>query len=168
MNYKAGIILVVDDESNSREALAFLLKRQGHKVLNAEGGEQALTLMAENPPDVVLLDIAMPGMDGIEVCRRIKENPLTTHIPVLMLTGLANREDRLRAMGAGANDFIIKPPDTEEVALRVRNAVYSKHLYDQLQQNYRRLKQIEELRRDLTTTRKAEPDARDTENGSPR
>ena len=159
MNYKTGIILVVDDDARSRDALAILLKRHGHKVLKAADGEEALSLMVQSPPDAVLLDIAMPGVDGVEVCRRIKENPLTTHIPVLMVTGQTDRKERLRAIEAGANDFIVKPPDTEEVSLRVRNAVYGKHLYDQLQENYRRLKQMQELRDNLTNMLKCESDA---------
>lgn len=159
MNYKSGNLLVVDDDSKSRDVLALLLESHGNKVLKAADGEEALSLMAQNPPDAVLLDIAMPGVDGVEVCRRIKENPLTTHIPVLMVTGQTDRKDRLRAIEAGANDFIVKPPDAEEVLLRVRNAVYGKQLYDQLQENYRRLQQMQELQDHVTNMLKCESDA---------
>jgi len=150
MDERTGIVLVVDDEEKNRRIIKDLLEATGHRVLEAEDGEQALRIVAQSPPDVVLLDIMMPGIDGFEVCRRLKKNPQTAPIPVLIVTALSERSDRLRGMEEGANDFILKPIDTRDVILRVRNAVYSKHLHDRVQENYEQLRELESLRDNLT------------------
>jgi signal transduction histidine kinase len=102
------------------------------------------------PPDTILLDVMMPKLDGYEVCRRLRQNPRTAHVPVLLVTALTERTDRLTGIRAGANDFLTKPIDAEDLRLRVRNAVSAKGLYDRVQENYRRLQQLEELRDGLT------------------
>lgn len=144
-----GRILVVDDDAKNRLLLRELIEARGDQVLEAEDGQTALALAAEHLPDAIVLDIMMPGMDGFEVCRRLKENRDTVHIPVLIVTALTEREDRLRGIDAGANDFISKPVDQQEVLLRLRNAVYGKQLYDQLQKNFKTLREMEELRDSL-------------------
>ena len=128
-----GFVLVVDDEEQNRSLLRDPLEARGYTVTEAESGLQALDKVAENPPDVVLLDLMMPKMDGFEVCRRLKAREETAHIPVLLVTALSERQERLMGIAAGANDFLMKPVDIHDVILRVRNAVYTKHLYDQLQ-----------------------------------
>ena len=147
---QTGCVLVVDDEEKGRELLRDLLELQGHQVTEAEDGEQALQKVGESPPDVVLLDVMMPGLDGFDVCRRLKGDPKTAPIPVLLVTALRDRRDRLKGIESGANDFLTKPIDSQDVILRVRNAVYTKHLFDQVQENYERLQELEALRDNLT------------------
>jgi adenylate cyclase len=128
-----GLVLVVDDEKQNRALLRDPLEARGYEVEEAVNGMQALEIIAARPPDVILLDLMMPKMDGFEVCRRIRANAKTTHIPILMITALSERGDRLTGIQAGANDFLNKPIDLQDAILRVGNAVYAKHLYDQLQ-----------------------------------
>jgi len=145
-----GSVLIVDDEENNRHLLRNLLEVQGHRVSEAIDGKDALEKVAENYPDVVVLDVMMPQMDGFEVCRRLKSEKKTAPIPVLLVTGLKDRTDRLKGMEAGANDFLSKPIDTQDMVLRVRNAIYTKRLFDQLEDSYNRLRKLEALRRNLT------------------
>jgi signal transduction histidine kinase len=146
----AGCVLVVDDEESNRSLLADLLRAREYQVVEAADGKEALSQVASHPPDAVILDVMMPNLDGFEVCRRLKSNPATAAIPILLVTALTDRSDRLRGIEAGANDFLTKPVDTQDVALRVRNAVHVKRLYDRLAENYARLEELEQLRDDLT------------------
>ncbi len=140
---QTGHVLVVEDEEINRKLLRDLLEGQGHQVTEAENGEQGLQKVKENPPDVILLDVMMPGMDGFEVCRRLKADPETAPIPVLLVTALTERSDRLTGIEAGANDVISKPVDIEDVILRVRNAVYTMRLFREVQENYKRVRKLE-------------------------
>jgi len=149
-NDYSGHILVVDDEKKNRILLKDVLEVKGYQVSEAEDGEQALHIVMKDPPDVILLDVMMPGMDGYEVCRRLKNDIKTASIPILMVTALSERSDRIKGIQAGANEFLSKPIDHHEVVLRVHNAVYSKHLFDQLQEDFERLKELESLRDNLT------------------
>ncbi len=144
-----GHVLVVDDEEQNRELLRDLVEEQGHQVTEAENGEQALERVKKATPDVILLDVMMPGMDGFEVCRRLKANPETAPIPILLVTSLTERSERLTGIEAGANDFISKPIDTQDVLLRVRNAVYTRHLYNTVQENYEKVQKLEKEEREL-------------------
>src|SRR6266481_2143530 len=128
-----GFVLVVDDEEQNRTLLRDPLEARGFDVQEAGNGPEALLAIAERLPDVILLDLMMPGMDGFEVCRRLKKNSLTAHIPVLMITALSERKERLMGIQAGANDFLNKPVDMQDLLLRVANAAHSKALFDQLQ-----------------------------------
>jgi len=101
-------------------------------------------------PHAILLDIMMPEMDGFEGCRQLKANPATAPIPVLMITALSFREDRLKGIEVGASDFLSKPVDTRDVELRTRNAIHSKQLYDRLQDSFQQLQKLELLRDNLT------------------
>jgi len=148
--FQTGYVLVVDDEWKNRMLLRDILEVQGHDVDEAEDGEEALRKVAERCPDAVLLDVMMPRLDGFEVCRRLKSDPDTAVVPVILVTALSERSDRLKGMQAGANDFLAKPIDTQETLLRVRNAVHARRLYEQLQQGYRRLQELEALRHSLT------------------
>jgi DNA-binding response OmpR family regulator len=150
MKTEPGLVLIVDDEPEIRELLGARLVHAGHEVVTASNGEEALRRIAERLPDAVLLDVVMPGMNGIEVCRRIRGSPTTEHLPILMITALTDRTSRLKAIDAGASDFLTKPFDSEEIMLRVRNAVHMKHLFDQIQENNRRFRQFDELDADLT------------------
>ncbi len=129
---QAGAVLIVDDEGRNRKLLRDLLAFHGYSVCEAENGEQALQIVATTPLDVVLLDVMMPGLDGFEVCRRIKAQPATSQLPVLLVTALDERSDRLRGIAAGADDFLSKPIDLEEINLRVRNAVTTRRLRQDL------------------------------------
>lgn len=141
-----GRVLVVDDEVCNRELLRDLLETQGYFVAEAEGGREALMLATQVMPHVILLDVMMPGMDGFEVCRQLKASAETAPIPVLMVTALDERDDRLRGIEAGASDFLAKPIDSQDIMLRTRNAVYAKQLYDRVQESYRKLQDLEQLR----------------------
>jgi two-component system cell cycle sensor histidine kinase/response regulator CckA len=117
---RAAHILIVDD-ALSRELRADILVSKGYVLQTAHSGEAALAMVAEAPPDLVLLDILLTGIDGHEVTRRIKSNPATEHIPVIMISALENRAARMLGLNAGAEDFLIKPLDPAELCLRVRN-----------------------------------------------
>ncbi len=128
-----GFVLVVDDEEQNRTLLRDPLEARGYEVEEAENGLQALQKIAARPPDVILLDLMMPKMDGFEVCRRLRKDAATAHIPILMVTALSERKERLMGIESGANDFLNKPVDIQDVILRVGNAAHSKHLHDELQ-----------------------------------
>lgn len=128
-----GLVLVVDDEPNNRTLLRDALEVHGYEIVEAENGEQALQIVAQRPPDVILLDVMMPRLDGFEVCRRLKKDPATAPIPILIVTALSERMERMTGIAAGANDFLTKPVDLQEVILRVGHSVQLKHLFDQLQ-----------------------------------
>jgi two-component system NtrC family sensor kinase len=113
-------VLVVDDETPIVDVLAELLSREGYQVISATDGEGGLRLAIERRPGLVLVDYAMPGMDGIELCRRLKAHPDTAQIPIVMVSGRLDGPTLAAAEGAGAVDFIKKPPDQDEVRLRVR------------------------------------------------
>jgi class 3 adenylate cyclase/CheY-like chemotaxis protein len=137
-----GYVLVVDDEEHNRTLLRDPLEARGYEIAEAENGMMALEKIAARLPDVILLDVMMPQMDGFEVCRRLKTDSKTAHIPILMVTALSERKERLMGIAAGANDFLNKPVDIQDVALRVGNAVYTKHLHDQLQIEQERSDQL--------------------------
>ncbi|MGD2146354.1 MAG: response regulator, partial [Anaerolineae bacterium] len=116
-------ILVVDDRPSTAKAMADFLGMAGYEVAVVLDGSEALERIADDVPDLVLLDVMMPGMDGFEVCRRIKGNPATLFLPVVLVTGLKQSEDRLKGVEAGADDFLTKPPDQHELLARVRSLV---------------------------------------------
>lgn len=144
-----GRILVVDDEEQNRFLLSEMLTAHGYEVIVATDGLSALETAARSAPDAVLLDVMMPRLDGFEVCRQLKAAPATAVVPVLLITALTARQERLQGIRAGALDFISKPVDTADLLLRVRNAVTAKQLYDRIEEQYRRLKELEAMRDSL-------------------
>ncbi len=104
-------VLIVDDLRPNIKMLEARLLAEYFEVVSATNGQEALTLCREGKCDIVLLDVMMPGMDGFEVCRRLKADPRTLHLPVLIVTSLDQPSDRLRGLEAGADDFLIKPVD---------------------------------------------------------
>ena len=119
MDY-TSTILVVDDELGGRKTLEALLKADGFNLIFAASGAEALDKAAEFAPDLVLLDVMMPGMDGFEVCRRLRADPFLAQVPVIMVTALDDRDSRLLGIEAGADDFVSKPLDRNELRARVR------------------------------------------------
>lgn len=128
-----GKILIVDDESAARAALDTLLRREGFQVRDASDGPAALEACAAFRPDLILLDILMPGMNGFEVCRRIKATPETRLTPVVLITGLSATEDRINGINAGADDFLSKPIDFNELLARTRSLLRLKQYTDDLE-----------------------------------
>ena len=125
-------VLVVDDILSNVKLLEAKLSAEYFEVITASNGEQALARIAAEMPDIVLLDVMMPGMDGFEVCRRIKANTKTTHIPVIMVTALDQPSDRVTGLHAGADDFLTKPVDDTALFARVRSLVRLKMMTDEL------------------------------------
>jgi signal transduction histidine kinase/DNA-binding response OmpR family regulator len=130
---RPACILIVDDERHNRELLEVMLKPEGFLLLSAAGGKEALAIIARQPPDLILLDVMMPGMDGYEVVNKIKSDPGTKSIPVIMLTALDDRNARMLGLTAGAEDFLTKPVDRAELSVRVRNLLRIKAYGDKLQ-----------------------------------
>lgn len=114
-------ILIVDDERRNRELLEVMLSTEGYLLETATCGEEALRMVAQQPPDLILLDIMMPGMDGYQVAARIKGNVATKHILVIMLTALDDRNSKMHGLSAGAEEFLTKPVNRAELCSRVRD-----------------------------------------------
>ena len=113
-------ILVVEDEAAQREMLTYNLQSEGFEVIGAEDGDEALLLVAENNPDIIVLDWMLPGISGIEICRRLKTRPETSKIPVIMLSARSEEVDRVRGLETGADDYVVKPYSVMELMARVR------------------------------------------------
>ncbi len=116
---KPATILVVDDDARNVKLLETVLGAEGHAVLTAGGGAEALRVAAATLPDLIVLDIMMPDMNGFDVAERLKENPATRDIPILMLTALDDRESQRYALQMGAADFLCKPVKREALMARV-------------------------------------------------
>ncbi len=113
-------VLVVEDEAAQREVLEYNLQAEGYEVARAENGDDALLLVEEAPPDVIILDWMLPGVSGIEICRRLKSQTKTRSIPVIMLTARSEEGDRVRGLEIGADDYVVKPYSVVELMARVR------------------------------------------------
>jgi adenylate cyclase len=133
-------ILVVDDVPQNYRLLEAVLAPQGYRVATAASGSEALARVAQEPPDLVLLDILMPGMDGYEVCRRLRDDPATAALPVVMITASGDQE-KLRAIEAGADDFVTKPFNQAELLARIRSLLRIKHYHDTIQAQAAELRQ---------------------------
>ncbi|HSN56610.1 MAG TPA: HD domain-containing phosphohydrolase [Candidatus Sulfomarinibacteraceae bacterium] len=132
MSETRGTVLAVDDDPGALSALADALGTLGFEVVQASSGTTALDLARDRQPDVVLLDVQMPGMDGFEVCRQLKSDPTMMLVPVVFLTGHGSRRARLEGLEAGATDFLNKPCDLVELEVRVRNLVNFRRLTTEL------------------------------------
>lgn len=132
---KIAKILVVDDEPLNREILVNLLVREGYDALFQEDGAKAIESIPVYEPDLILLDILMPGINGFEVTRKLKSDEKYRHIPIILQTGLDDRESCLHGLGLGAEDYITKPVDPSELLIRIRNLLRLKKLNDLLRHN---------------------------------
>lgn len=125
-------ILVVDDTPVNVKLLVDRLSVRGYQVASATGGEEALTMVRDWGPDLILLDVVMPGLNGYDVCRRIREDPKMAMLPIIMVTALDPEEERIKGLEAGADDFLCKPVNQAELEARVRSLLRIKSLYDQV------------------------------------
>jgi adenylate cyclase len=145
-------ILVVDDTPQNVKLLGDVLGIKGYEVTAAASGTEALERIAQQKPDLVLLDVVMPGMSGYDVCRRIRDTPATATLPVVMVTALDPATERIKGIEAGADDFVTKPINQPELLARVRSLLRIKSLYDQLEDANRTLEtrvreQVDQLER---------------------
>jgi PAS domain S-box-containing protein len=131
------VILVVDDLTQNNELLEAYLVPQGYEVIKAVSGEEAFKKLADNQIDLILLDVMMPGMDGFEVTRRIRQDPKTRLMPIILVTALKETEDRIKGIKAGCDDYISKPFDKMELLARVQSLLKVK-AYNDLMTNYRK------------------------------
>lgn len=144
------LLLVVDDDRVNVELLCDLLEALDYRAVGALGGEAALRAVVEHGPDLVLLDVMMPGMNGYEVCRRLKADPATAGIPVVFVTALSDSEDRVKGIEAGGDDFLTKPFNRPVLVARIRSLLRLKAAGDALEASYRKLQELERLKDDLT------------------
>ncbi len=150
-------ILIVDDEEKNIKLLKAMLTPGNYRLHSAPNGETALSLVHDIRPDLILLDVMMPGIDGFEVCRRLKQDENTKMIPVLMVTALREKEYSMQSMEAGADDFLSKPVDMTELVVRVKSMLRIKAYHDELHDRYReitekneKLQELEKIKEGLT------------------
>jgi CheY-like chemotaxis protein len=137
------VVLVVDDNQQNRELLQAYLEDVDCRTIPAADGPEALKIISKNPPDLILLDVMMPKMSGFEVCRRIKNDPKTSEIPVIMVTALNEFGDIERGIDSGTDDFLSKPVNKLELLTRVKTMLKLKHLADKLQRTLAYLNEVE-------------------------
>lgn len=137
-------VLVVDDNFQNLELIMAYLEDIDCETVSATGGQEALDIVANDLPDLVLLDVMMPKISGFEVCKRIKNNPKTADIPIIMVTALSEMGDIERAINSGTDDFLSKPVNKWELLTRVKTMLKLKHLTDQLERTLVYLSEIEQ------------------------
>ena len=120
MSVQQPCVLLVEDESAQREVMTYNLEAEGFRVAAAETGDEAMLLVAEENPDLMVLDWMLPNVSGIEICRRVKADPETRHIPIIMLSARSDEGDRVRGLETGADDYVVKPYSVVELMARVR------------------------------------------------
>ena len=140
---KTPTVLVVDDDPPSLELLQAYLEDVDCETVPAHDGPDALEIIAKEPPDLILLDVMMPKMSGFEVCKRIKKDPKTSDIPVIMVTALNEFGDIERVIDSGTDDFLSKPVNKLELLTRVKTMLKLKHLSDKLERTLAYLSEIE-------------------------
>jgi phosphate regulon transcriptional regulator PhoB len=113
-------IIVIEDEADILEVIQYNLTREGYQVLTSKDGEEGLAQVRQEAPDLVLLDLMLPGLDGIEVCKQLKQNPVTRSIPIIMVTAKGEESDIVLGLGVGADDYITKPFSPKELVARVK------------------------------------------------
>jgi two-component system sensor histidine kinase/response regulator len=136
---KQAKVLIVDDTKDSIDLLVYFLKPAGYELLIAHDGLEAIEIVEKNPPDIILLDVMLPKLDGFLVCEQLKKNVRTFHIPIIMITALKELKDKIHALEAGADDFISKPFDNVELITRVKSLLRIKFFHDELIERNREL-----------------------------
>lgn len=142
-------ILLVDDETPNRALIRAYMARSGHQLVDASSGAMALELAAADPPDLVLLDVLMPEMDGFEVAARLKAAPASSSVPIILVTALSDLDSRRRGFEAGADDFLTKPVDPQELTLRVRNLLALREHQRALTQRNHELVELQRFKDEL-------------------
>ena len=127
MTHPAATILIVDDEPDNRKLLELLLQHEGYLTLSACNGKEALAIVAQRPPDLILLDVMMEGIDGYDVATAIKAQPANANIPIIMVTAHDGHGARVIGLNSGAEEVLTKPIDRAELSLRVRNLLRLAH-----------------------------------------
>jgi two-component system alkaline phosphatase synthesis response regulator PhoP len=140
---KTPVVLVVDDNQQNLELLQAYLEDMDCETVPAHDGPEALEIVGDNPPDLILLDVMMPKMSGFEVCKRIKNDPKTSDIPVIMVTALNEFGDIERGIDSGTDDFLSKPVNKLELVTRVKIMLKLKHITDKLERTLAYLSEIE-------------------------
>ena len=126
MESKKRSILVVEDEPGLADLLDYILKEEGYHVRLASSAETAMALIRQEPPDMILLDLILPGVDGMEICRRVRANQATAEVPIIIITAKSDARDRQKALDAGADDYMLKPADTAELKSRIASLLKSR------------------------------------------
>jgi two-component system, sensor histidine kinase and response regulator len=144
-------ILIVDDEPANIKLLEAYLEPLGYETRAASGGPEALKMISEEKIDLVLADVMMPGMDGFKLCHKIKSDDKTKFLPVVIVTALKEKDEKLKGIEAGADDFLSKPVDKAELVARVRSILRIKSLHDELGTSYEKLKDLERVKDGLTS-----------------
>ena len=156
MENKTPIIFIVDDQLTVRETLRGFLHRDGYELHQFDNGQAALSAMETTLPDVILLDVMMPGLNGYQVCRKVKGTPKWEHIPIILITALDDKRDLAEGLSAGADDFLTKPVNRLELQARVRSMLRIKHQFDELEEALRLREDlanmvVHDMRNPLTT-----------------
>ncbi len=138
-------ILVIDDQPDNRLLLQTILMKAGYRVLPAEDGQKALRVATTTPPDLILLDVKMPGMDGFDLCQLLKSRDDLKAVPVIFITSLSDLMDNMRAFSLGGVDYIVKPFEPDEVLARVHNHIAIRFRHQQLEQKIENLEQAQAL-----------------------
>lgn len=143
-------ILVVEDKQDNIDLISYFLKPQNYEIIVAMDGETAIEKIANDPPDIILLDIMLPKMNGFEVCERIKKNQETRSIPIIMITALKELKDKIHSLEVGADDFITKPFESVELLTRVKSLLRIKKYHDELEQKNKELLRMDQFKDDLS------------------
>lgn len=146
INSRKARVLIVEDNKESIDLLVYFLKPAGYEIETAADGIEAIEMVERTPPDIILLDIMLPRLNGFQVCERLKKNERTFHIPIIMITALRELKDKIRSLEAGADDFISKPFDSVELLARVKSLLRLKFYHDEL---IKRNKELESQKRML-------------------
>jgi two-component system alkaline phosphatase synthesis response regulator PhoP len=126
-------VVIIEDEPDILEVVQYNLSREGYRVLGSRDGEEGLSLTRKEVPDLILLDLMLPGLDGIEICRRLKADPVTTAIPIIMVTAKGEESDVVLGLGLGADDYVTKPFSPKELTARVRAVLRRGPMREELQ-----------------------------------
>jgi len=146
---RKSLILIVDDNVDTVELLRKRLRADGYETAEAYNGEECLSLVPECNPDVIVLDVMMPRLNGYEVCNRLKADEATKYIPVIMLTAKSDVEDKVRGLDVGADDYLAKPFDYKELAARIRSVLTTTTAHEKLAEK-KRADALEQMMEEVT------------------